>query len=135
MGGHAVSLLVKENFNKIFKLLALEYGKIYFDLLECKEGNKVGFILGEKFYFRVESDVGLFIMIKEMGFGKCLVDIISYAGGSGIYGISYHAHPNYVNNVINFLERNNIEFERIREINYLSAVKLKDELNEKLSQL
>jgi len=131
MAGHMIRIEVFMDFNRLFRLLSEEFGKIYYTAFKCA-GRKIGFILGEKFYFSTGSVAALGIIIEEEESGKQKVDLISFAGGAGIFKISFETHISYVRDVLIFLENNGVEFHELMEIDYMSSKKLPEDVRNRL---
>ncbi|MGQ4891999.1 MAG: hypothetical protein ACP6IP_05870 [Candidatus Njordarchaeia archaeon] len=135
MPGHLVRILVYNGFRDVFSSLVKEFGNIFHYVLFNREGKRVGIILGEKlFLWRTGSDVGLFILIEEIGEKRCELFILSYAGGAGLLHISWDAHPEYVRRVLRFLRRNGFTYDRISEINYFDSEKIPEDVREKVEE-
>jgi hypothetical protein len=53
-------------------------------------------ILGEQYFFRTGGDAAVLILLEERLEGETRVEIISWAGGEGLFSISKGAHAAYV---------------------------------------
>jgi len=132
MSGHLIRLIVNSDFRRVFKALFNRFGNVYGDAHIKENGNHLGIIVGEEFFFRVGSYVALIILLEEIGESQVKVDIISYAGGEGLLGISWGAHNKYSGNVVHFLKRRGFTFIKQAEIDYLDSSKLPSDVKEKL---
>jgi len=130
-----IRIIAYSDFNKIFRILVGEFGQIYYNLFNQNEVRKVGVILGEKYFLRTGSFAAIAILLEEIGENKCQLDIISYAGGEGLLDLSYGSHPSYVQDVLRFLRRNNITYEKVMEINYMSSRKIPVDIQRKIASL
>ena len=96
MSSHYLSCLVSAPFTTIFESLEKRFGNVYAKRLSPTSLHEVGVILGEQYFFRVNSDVAITILLEALGAEKTKVEIISCAGGTGWLAISYNAHGAFV---------------------------------------
>jgi len=135
ISGHMVRINAYVDFNTIFKILVSRFGQVYYNLFTQDNSRKVGVILGEKFFLRTASYAAITILLEEIDDKKCQLDIISHAGGEGFLDISYGSHPSYVYEVLKFIENNNILYEKIMEIDYMSGGKVPPDIQRKITAL
>jgi hypothetical protein len=102
----------------VFDALSIAFSKVYSKRFRKAEQTSIGIVLGEHYFFRVNSDVALLIILREASPGKTEVEVISCAGGTGVLGISYSAHSAYIQDVRKFLEDSGFETEFEKEIPY-----------------
>jgi len=65
---------------------------------------KVTFLCFEKFYFRTSSSAALTIMASESN-GVTDVEVVSLAGGEGLFNISWGANKDFAQKIIEALQR------------------------------
>ena len=118
MTSHYMRCIVKSSFENLFEALSKAFGNIYSKKIRKADGLSMGVILGEEYFFRVNSDVAVTIILEETPFNETKVEIISYAGGTGYLGISYSAHSAYVHDVKDFLTHAGFEILVEKEISY-----------------
>jgi len=134
--GHFVRVVVYGDFSKVFTSLVSEFGNIFYYALFGRNGRRVGILLGEKmFFWRTGSDVGLFVLVEEVNDRECELIILSYAGGSGIWHISWGAHPRYVKDVLYFLRRSGYSYDVISEIDYFDSKKIPPDVRRRLGEV
>jgi len=131
MTGHMIRIEVFTDFNSLFKLLSRKFGKMYYTAFKCGD-KKIGLILSEKFFISTMSAAALVIIIEEMESGKQKIDLISFAGSSGIFKMSRGTHISYIRDVLVFLGNNEIEFHKLMEIDYMSSKKLPEDVRNRL---
>jgi len=115
--------VVKASFGSVFDVLSQAFGNIYAKKYGKPSESLVGIILGEKYFFRVESDAAILMILKELPSDETKVEIISCAGGHGLLSISYSAHSDYVHDVKNFLTNSGFKIEHEEEISYFDREK------------
>jgi len=118
MTSHYVRLIIKARFDDVFESLSRAFGNIYSKRIQKGGGLQAGIILGEEYFFRVNSDVAVLIILDEHMTNETCAEIISCAGGSGLLGISYAAHSSYVHDVLNHLRHYGFEVIVEEEISY-----------------
>ena len=123
MTSHYMRIMVKDSFRNVFGALSGKFGNIYARKHEKSGTSSLGIILDEKFFFRVESDAALLIVVKEISDAQTEVEVLSCAGGHGLMGISYSAHSDYAHDVITFLEDSGFKTECQNEIDYFDREK------------
>jgi hypothetical protein len=127
---HYLGCVVKGSFDSIFDCLSCGFGNIYARKLGRAGESLVGVILGEQFFFRVESDAAILIVLKELSVDETKAEIISCAAGHGLLSISYGAHTDYVHDVRNLLIRSGFRIEQESEIEYFDREKCRQFLGE-----
>ena len=81
----------------------------------------MGVVLGEQYFFRVNSDVAVAIILQFEDKDTTILEIISCAGGTGMLEISYAAHKSYVSDVKKHLKNRNFVFKVEEETPYYSS--------------
>ncbi|MEM2106015.1 MAG: hypothetical protein QXV21_06100 [Candidatus Bathyarchaeia archaeon] len=120
MTSHYIRCAVKGSFEDVFESLSRTFGNVYAKKFDNSEPPR-GAILGEEYFFRVNSDVAVLIVLEEHSKDETEIEIISCAGGAGIAGISYSAHSAYANKVKDFLVCSGFKIEVKEEIPYFSG--------------
>lgn len=120
MTSHYMSFVVKNPFEQVFNALAKAFGNIHSKKFGTVKQPCIGIILGEQWFFRVNSDVAVQIILEELSPCETKIEVISCAGGAGWLSISYSAHSAYVHNVRNFLKDSAFKIETEKEIPYFS---------------
>jgi hypothetical protein len=120
MTSHCIRCVVKDSFENLFEVLSKTFGNVYTKRFGDNRELSKGIILGEEFFFRVNSDVAVLIILEERSIEETEIEIISCAGGAGLAGISYSAHSAYANRVKNFLVDSGFRVEVKEEIPYFS---------------
>jgi len=134
MAGHYYRVEVFAPFDLVFKTLAKNFGNIYANVFESKDG-RIGIISGEEYFLRIDSDVAITIIVREKDEKTTIVESFSYAGGAGLMRISWGAHKDYAQRVINFLYfKMKIKVKIINDIDYFDVNKLPQDIKEKVSQ-
>jgi len=109
---------VKASLEKVFEALSGAFGNVYSKKLSQDKNPSSAIVLGEQYFFRVNSDVAVLMILEERSSDETQVEIISCAGGTGMLEISYSAHAAYVHDVRNLLSRSGFEVEVGEEISY-----------------
>ena len=117
MTSHYIKCIVKSSFEAVFVALNKAFSSICSKKIGTAD-QRVGVVLGERWFFRVNSDVAVLIILEEFSTDKTKIEIISCAGGTGWFQISYNAHRAYAHNVINFLKDSGFKIESVKEISY-----------------
>jgi hypothetical protein len=103
---HYAKCTVEAPFNSVFESLRQGFGNVYSRKFSFGDGHSVGVILGEQYFFRVNSDVAIAVILQTTDKDTTVVEIISDAGGTGMLEVSYAAHKAYVSDVKNYLSKN-----------------------------
>jgi len=117
MTSHYMGCIVKSSFETVFSALNKTFGNICSREFGAAH-QRVGVVLGERWFLRVNSDVAVLIILKELSTYETKIEIISCAGGSGFLSVSYWAHKAYVHDVKNFLTDSRFKIESIEETSY-----------------
>lgn len=120
MTSHYVRCFVKGSFENVFEVLKRAFGNVYAKKFDDYRELFRGVILGEEYFFRVNSDVAILIILEKRSTEETEVEIISCAGGAGLAGISYSAHSAYANKVKDFLADSGFKIDVKEEIPYFS---------------
>lgn len=120
MTSHYMSYVVKSPFKQVFNALVKAFGNIYSKKFGNAKQSNIGIIIGEQWFFRVNSDVAVQIILEELSSNETKIEVISCAGGAGWLSISYNAHSSYVHDVRNFLGNSAFKIESEKEIPYFS---------------
>jgi len=91
MSSHYLSCFVSAPFTAVFESLEKRFGNIYARRFSATSVHEVGVILGEQYFFRVNSDVAITILLETLDTEKTKIEIVSCAGGTGWLAISYDA--------------------------------------------
>ncbi len=121
MTSHYFSCTIEEPFETLFQALSKTFGNIYFQRFGKNKEPHLGVILGEEYFLRVNSDVAVLILLKELSSGETELEVISCAGGTGLSSFSAHAHSAYIQNVKKFLKDSHFKVESEKEITYYSS--------------
>jgi hypothetical protein len=110
---------VKSPFTDVFRVLGDSFGNVYARKFGKKGEVRIGVILGEELFFRVNSDVAILITVEEHSPKETKLQVMSCAGAAGPHLLgdsSYSAHSAYVQKVKDaLLERGfKIEKEKFR---------------------
>ena len=123
MTSHYLECIIADSFNSVFDALSDRFGDIY-ARKHGKPGElRMGVIMGEHYFFRVESDAAILIILKELASNKTSAEVVSCAGGHGLLEVSYGAHADYVHEVIDFLSSSGFQIEIKDEIEYFDREK------------
>ncbi len=120
VSSHYLKCVVKGSFESIFKALSQSFGNVYVKKFDAGVKQPKGIILSEEYFFRVNSDVALFILLEERSTGEVEIEITSCVGGTGLLEISYSAHSAYAHKVKDFLVSSGFKIEVKEEIPYFS---------------
>jgi len=118
---HYAKCIVEASFDSVFESLRQEFGNIYSRQFTSSDGRNMGIILGEQYFFRVNSDVAVVIILQFADKDTTFLDIISCAGGTGMLEISYATHKSYVSDVKKHLKNRNFTFKVEEETPYYSS--------------
>jgi len=118
MTSHYMRCNVKASLDRVFEVLSGGFGNVYSKKLSKDKDSSSAMVLGEQYFFRVNSDVAVLMILEERSSTDTQVEIISCAGGAGVLEISYSAHAAYVHDVKNLLSRSGFEVEVGEEISY-----------------
>lgn len=116
MTSHYMSCVVNSTFDPVFQGLAESFGQTYSKQFGDTGKARIGIILGEKYFWRVNSDVAVLIVLTAHSSEETNLEVMSCAGGTGWMGISYAAHSAYVHNVKKFLTDSGFHIESEKEI-------------------
>jgi hypothetical protein len=67
------------------------FGNVYSRQFSFSDGRNAGVILGEQYFFRVNSDVAVAVILQTADKDTTVLEIISCAGGAGMLEISHAA--------------------------------------------
>lgn len=123
MTSHYVCCIVKGSFDAVFNAIGDSFGNIYARKLGKLGEPRFGIILGEHYFFRVENDAAVLIVLKELSSDETKVEIVSCAGGHGLLSISQGAHADYVHDVEKLLADSGFEVQLENEIDYFDREK------------
>jgi len=122
MPAYFVRVQTKKPFDEIFNLVKEKYANVYFNILDS-ESEKIGLIIGTKWFFKTNGDVAVTIIIKDKG-EKTILDIITYGGREGMFGLSLGVHEDLAGKVLHFLKSKNIDVKVIEKIKYANPEKI-----------
>jgi hypothetical protein len=118
---HYARCIVEAPFDSVFESLRQGFGNVYSRKFSFGDGHSVGVILGEQYFFRVNSDVAIAVILQTADKDTTILEIISCAGGAGMLEISYAAHKAYVSDVKKYLESRNFTVKVEEEVPYYSS--------------
>jgi len=116
MTSHYLSGIVKSSFETVFEAVGKAFGNVYINKFGETGKSRIGLVLGEEFFLRVSSDVAVLIILNELSPDETNIEVISCAGGKGVFSISYAAHKAYVHDVRNFLTNSGFKIDSEKEI-------------------
>jgi len=122
MPAYFVRVQTEKPFDEIFNLVKEKYANVYFNILDSGS-EKVGLIIGTKWFFKTNGDVAVTIIIKDEG-EKTILDIITYGGREGMFGLSLGVHEDLAGKVLHFLKSKNIDVKVIEKIKYSNPEKI-----------
>jgi hypothetical protein len=114
---------VKGAFGSVFGVACTAFGDIHARRLGKTDGRERGMVLGEHYFFRTGSDAAVLIILEERSATETRVEIISWAGGEGMFSISQGAHSDYVQDVRDGLANSGFEITVEEEIDYFDKTK------------
>ena len=117
---HYLRCTVEDSFESVSKALEDSFGNVYSRKLSGDLGQRKELILGEEYFFRVNSDVAVLIVLEERSSHETEIEIISCAGGAGMLEISYSAHSAYAHKVKEVLQTSGFKVELREEISNFS---------------
>ncbi|MGQ9624112.1 MAG: hypothetical protein ACUVT9_01935 [Candidatus Bathycorpusculaceae bacterium] len=120
MSSHYLKCAVKGSFENVFEVLTKVFGNIYAKKFGDSREPFKGIILGEEYFFRVNSDVAILIILEKRSAEETEIEIISCAGGSGLARISYSAHSAYAHKVKDFLMDSGFKVDVKEDIPYFT---------------
>jgi hypothetical protein len=118
---HYARCTIEAPFDSVFESLRQGFGNVYSRQFTFGDGHSVGVILGEQYFFRVNSDVAVAVILQTVNKDTTVLEIISCAGGTGMLEISYAAHKAYVSDVIKYLKVKNFTVRVEEEVPYYSS--------------
>jgi len=78
---HYARCAIGAPFDSVFESLRQGFGNVYSRQFTFGDGHSVGVILGEQYFFRVNSDVAIAVILQTADEDKTVLEIISCAGG------------------------------------------------------
>ena len=123
MTSHYARCSVKGSFDSVLDAMSVTFGGIYVRRLGKLDGLAKAIVLGEHYFFRTGGDAAVLIVIEERSQTETRVEIISWAGGEGMFSISKGAHDSYVHDVINALADSGFGVMVEEEISYFDRSK------------
>lgn len=120
MTSHYARCIIEAPFDSVFESLRQGFGNVYSRQFTFSDGRSIGVILGEQYFFRVNSDVAVAVILQSADKDTTVLEIISCAGGTGMLEISYAAHKTYVSDVKKYLKGKNFTVKVEEETPYYS---------------
>ncbi|MHA1721730.1 MAG: hypothetical protein ACTSXW_01500 [Candidatus Baldrarchaeia archaeon] len=117
---HYIRLVVNSSFSTLYRVLSRVFGQCYRRCLMLKGGYFYGIIVGEKYFWRSNSSAAVTITLEEEEDNRVIVEVFSYAGGHGVFDISYGVHKTYVHEVLEVLRRGGFSYKILDEIDYFT---------------
>lgn len=121
MDSHYCSFLIKSPFEKIFDLLNMLYGMVYRKQFGKLDELRTGVILGEaiirssRISNKYTSDAAITIFLEELSPIDTQIEIIVYAGGSGLASYSGGRHSKFIHYVLDYLKEQGFKLESFKE--------------------
>jgi hypothetical protein len=81
---HYARCLVRNSFESVFDALSQGFGNIHARKLSISGQLQAAIILGEKYFFRNESDAAVSIILEQLPSGEAVIEVVAYAGASGL---------------------------------------------------
>jgi hypothetical protein len=116
---HYMLCTVSDSFEKLAQYLDKYFGNVHSKQWATSEG-RVAVILGESYFIRADSNAAILMTLKEVSISETSLEIISCAGSSGVWEISWGAHGSYVNRVKDSLQKAGFNVEVTKEIHNYS---------------
>ena len=108
--------ILHKDIEFVYDLLRKDFGNVFYSLIN-ENNTKIAVIVGTKWFFKTNSDASVTILIKEKG-EKLVLELISYGGREGVFGLSLGVHEDFVRKIIKSLKKNKIKYNIIAKINY-----------------
>ena len=121
MTSHYARCLVEAPFDLVFESLKQGFGNVYSNQFTFGDSRGVGVVLGEQYFFRVNSDVAVAVILQTASKDTTVLEIISCAGGTGMLEVSYAAHKAYVSDVKKHLKSGGFTVKVEEEVPYYSS--------------
>lgn len=118
---HYARCTIEAPFDSAFESLRQGFGNVYSRQFTFGDGHSVGVILGEQYFFRVNSDVAVAVILQTVNKDTTVLEIISCAGGTGMLEVSYAAHKAYISDVMKYLKSKNFTVKVEEEVPYYSS--------------
>jgi hypothetical protein len=118
---HYARCTIEAPFASVFESLRQGFGNVYSRQFSFSNGRNVGVILGEQYFFRVNSDVAVAVILQTADKDTTVLEIISCAGGTGMLEVSYAAHKAYVSDVMKYLKSKKFTVKVEEEVPYYSS--------------
>ncbi|MDD1776644.1 MAG: hypothetical protein LUQ65_00625 [Candidatus Helarchaeota archaeon] len=119
ISSHYGSFLIKCPFEQIFEHLNTLYGTVYRKQFGKLEELRTGVIVGEAILKGVatykKSDTAITFFLEELSPIDTQIEIIAYAGGTGLYSNSRGRHSKFVHYVIDSLKEQGFKVESFKE--------------------
>ncbi len=115
MTSHYMLCRVGGSFEQVAQYLGKYFGNIHNEQWRTTEGRTAVF-LGESYFIRANGDAAVLMILKEADASECHLELISWAGATGILELSWGAHGAYVNRIRDSLKRAGIKVEVLKEI-------------------
>jgi hypothetical protein len=106
---------VSGSFEQLSQYLGKYFGNIHNEQWRTTEGRTAVF-LGESYFIRANGDAAILMILKEAGESECHLELISWAGATGILELSWGAHGAYVNRIRDSLKHAGMKVEVLKEI-------------------
>ena len=104
MGSLVKSFRVKAPLKELVSYLSTseDFSRVYRKTFEEKG---IAVLIGEQFFLRTGSWAGITIIVKEESANSCSLDVIAFAGGAGIFNISWFSEESYIEKLVRFIKR------------------------------
>lgn len=114
MTSHYVSCSIDSGFEEIFEVLKKQFGNVYSKDLGRFNKLQNGVILGQKLFFRTNSDAAISIFLEERSPEETQIEMIAFAGGP-FFTLGVLSSYNY--DVLAFLKALGYKIESLKESN------------------
>lgn len=120
MTSHYMRCKVTGSFEQLMTALVGDFGNVHNEQWNTADGRRA-VILGESYFFRVNSDAAILLILKEFGPSQTELEIISCAGAAGLIRASCGTEKTYVHEIHDRIQDSGFQIEVLKEINYYSA--------------
>jgi len=83
---------VSSSFEALAKNLGDHCGNVQNEYWSTSEG-RTAVILGESYFFRTNGNAAILMILKEVGASETNLELVSYAGASGLVEVSCGTQP------------------------------------------
>jgi hypothetical protein len=120
---HYLLCKLSGSYEQVAQYLGKYFGNIHSEQWQAPTG-RVAVFLGESYFIRANGNAAVLMILKEAGASECNLELISWAGATGILELSWGAHGAYVNRIRDSLKRAGFNVEVLKEIHDYDASQL-----------